>query len=211
MTEILVSKEPLTESNCYLIAEEDQVLVIDPNEEQIVEILKKKGWTPEYVILTHEHCDHMQGLNWLRENYNIKLIAQEECSKNLANKVKNMSGIMETYLYFKNGEKEIISYAPIVCDPAEITFEREYQFFWRGHELHLQSLPGHTEGSCGIWMGRECLFSGDYLIFGEEDLTGFPGGSEEDYKRYVKPWIAKIGKEVHIYPGHGADYKMGER
>ena len=50
MTEILVSKESLTESNCYLIAEEDQVLVIDPNEEQIVEILKKKGWTPEYVI-----------------------------------------------------------------------------------------------------------------------------------------------------------------
>ena len=90
--------------------EEGHVLIIDPNrKEKITEIIKEHQWIIDYVILTHEHCDHMQGLNDLRKNYKFPVIAQEKCSKNLGNRVKNMSAMMETYLYFKNGEKESIS------------------------------------------------------------------------------------------------------
>ena len=128
MAAFLVSIDPLTDSNCYLMEEEGHVLIIDPNrKEKITEIIKEHQWIIDYVILTHEHCDHMQGLNDLRENYKFPVIAQEKCSKNLGNRVKNMSAMMETYLYFKNGEKEIISYAPFVCEPAEITFDNIYE------------------------------------------------------------------------------------
>ena len=105
MAVFLISIDPLTDSNCYAIEEKGHVLIIDPNQkEKVTQIIREHDWIIDYVILTHEHCDHMQGLNELRRQYHFQVIAQEKCSKNLANKVKNMSGMMGTYLYFKNGE-----------------------------------------------------------------------------------------------------------
>lgn len=209
MTALLTSIDPLTDSNCYLIEEEGHVLIIDPNQkEEIVKSIKEHKWIVDYVILTHEHCDHMQGLNELRKKYHFPVIAQKKCSENLQNKVKNMSGMMETYLYFKNGGKKIIPYEPFTCKCAEITFEEIYEFYWRGHHFFLKSVPGHTAGSCGIFMDENNLFSGDYLLASKEDPTIFPGGSKEAYETYAKPWIESLKKGLHIYPGHGKDYKL---
>lgn len=207
MTGFLVTKDPLTDSNCYMIEEEGHVLIIDPNQKQtITKIIEEHHWIIDYVILTHEHCDHMQGLNNLRKCYQFPVIAQEKCSKNLANKVKNMSGMMETYLYFKNGGKEIIPYEPFTCEPAEITFDKTHDFTWRNHKFQLRLVPGHTAGSCCILMDRINLFSGDYLLPSDEDPTIFPGGSKEDYENYAKPWMESLNEGLHIYPGHGKDY-----
>ncbi len=211
MAGFLRSIDPLTDSNCYLIEEEGHVLIIDPNQkEEITDIVKKHQWVIDYVLLTHEHCDHMQGLNNLRRTYKFQVIAQEKCSKNLGNRIKNMSGMMGTYLYFKSGQKEIISYDPVICDPADLTFCHQYELLWKGHRLEFTSVPGHTEGSCCIRMDQNTLFSGDYLLPGGEDHTIFPGGSKEDYERYAKPWLSNLENGLHIYPGHGKDYILGQ-
>lgn len=207
MAEILVTKDPLTDSNCYMIEEKEHVLMIDPNQkEKIIKIVKEHHWIIDYVILTHEHCDHMQGLNELRKKYHFQVIAQEKCSENLGNKVKNMSGMMGTYLYFKNGEKEIIPYESFTCEPAEITFDKTYEFIWKDHKFQLTSVPGHTAGSCSILMDEISLFSGDYLLPSGEDPTIFPGGSKEEYESCAKPWMESLKAGLHIYPGHGKDY-----
>lgn len=207
MADFLIIKDPLTESNCYLIEEAGHALIIDPNQEgKITKILKEHQWILDHVILTHEHCDHMKGLNELREHFKFLVIAQKQCSKNLKNKVKNMSGMMETYLYFKNGGKDLIHYEPFICDPAEIEFDQTYDLWWREHHFKLISIPGHTAGSCSILMDETKLFSGDYLLYDKEDPTIFPGGSKNDYESYVKPWIQSLEDGLHIYPGHGKDY-----
>ncbi|MFQ7453449.1 MAG: MBL fold metallo-hydrolase [Flavonifractor plautii] len=55
--------EPLAESNCYLLGEAGRAVVIDPNDPRgPLERLEALGWTPERILLTHEHCDHMAGL-----------------------------------------------------------------------------------------------------------------------------------------------------
>ena len=52
--------EPVTESNCYVIREEDKCMIIDPNDfTAIRELLQKWGLMPGLVLLTHEHCDHI--------------------------------------------------------------------------------------------------------------------------------------------------------
>ncbi len=62
MAELVSWRDPLSESNCYLLGEAGACVVIDPNDpEGPVERLKGLGWTPELVFLTHEHCDHMAG------------------------------------------------------------------------------------------------------------------------------------------------------
>lgn len=207
MAVFLISIDPLTDSNCYAIEEKGHVLIIDPNQkEKVTQIIREHDWIIDYVILTHEHCDHMQGLNELRRQYHFQVIAQEKCSKNLANKVKNMSGMMGTYLYFKNGEKQIIPYEPFTCEPAEIIFDKSYEFSWEDHSFELISIPGHTAGSISILMDEINLFSGDYLLSSDENPTIFPGGSKEDYEKYAKPWMENLKEGLHIYPGHGKDY-----
>lgn len=209
MTNIFVVEDQLTESNCYLLEEECKVIIIDPNNgEKILSILKEHQWELDYILLTHEHCDHIQGLNKVRENFDVKVIAQEKCSKNLGNPVKNMSGMMETYLYFKSGETKTFHYKPLTCKCADIVFEKSYTLMWRNHEFKMESVPGHTEGSSAIWMDDKRLFSGDYLILGEEDLTGFPGGSKEDYLNYTKKWIDQLPSGLEICPGHGERYRL---
>ena len=60
MLKITVSVEPLTESNCYILAEGSHCVIIDPGEsENLLRILKENKWEPELLLLTHEHCDHM--------------------------------------------------------------------------------------------------------------------------------------------------------
>ena len=65
-------------SNCYILYNgySNRCVIIDPgtkNCSNIIPFIKEKKLTPEYVILTHEHFDHIWGVNFLRKKYNIKL------------------------------------------------------------------------------------------------------------------------------------------
>mgnify|MGYP002646462186 CR=1 FL=1 len=211
MGQIFVLEDPRMGSNCYGIEEAGKVLLIDPNDgRKIINFMEQKGWEPQLILLTHEHCDHMYGLNEIREKYHPQVVATKACSDNLKNHVKNMSGLMGMYLHFRNGSNEDWRWQPILCEAAEITFQREYACIWQGHQIWMKALPGHTEGSCGIVIDQKYLFSGDYLIREEEVITGFPGGDADLYEKVSKPWLKEYGMQFHIYPGHGKDYAGNE-
>ena len=204
MSEIIVLTDSVTESNCYCLEENGKVLLIDPNDgEKIKHFIKTRHWIIEYVLLTHEHCDHIQGLNELRKSFDFTVIATQKCSENLGDITKNMSRIMGAYLYFKYGEMREYPYGRFQCEPADIAFEETYEFLWQGHNFVIRKTPGHTEGSCCIEMDQAYMFSGDYFIEKEEDITGFPGGSKRDYETKTKPWFSTWKAGLCIYPGHG--------
>ena len=70
MLKITVSVDPLTESNCYILTEGSHCVIIDPGEsENLLRILEENKWEPELLLLTHEHCDHMAGLDAVRDRY----------------------------------------------------------------------------------------------------------------------------------------------
>ena len=143
--------DPLTDSNCYLLVSGDRVLIVDPNNfQKIHSYLTEKNLTPELVILTHEHCDHIAALNDLRKQYPVKVLCSDACSRGIQSTTLNMTRIMETYLYFKSNGKMRVSYPPFTCQPADITFEKVYTTTWRRHTILCQSAPGHTPGSSCI-------------------------------------------------------------
>ena len=66
--------DPLTQSNCYILTAESHALIIDPNcYQEIHSYLANHQLVPEYIILTHEHCDHIAALNDMRKNYDLKV------------------------------------------------------------------------------------------------------------------------------------------
>ena len=202
MLQIISSIDPLTESNCYILAENGRCIIIDPGESRgLFRILKKEGWHPELILLTHEHCDHMAGLDDLRCEYpRAHFLATAACDAGIRDTRLNMSRIMEIYLYYRG--KPGIYYVPFVCRAADEIIPDDAELQWRGHTLRFIHLPGHTPGSEGIFLDEKTLFSGDYLIQDEEPILRFPGGNEELYLSITEPFLRNLPKGIRVCPGH---------
>ena len=114
--------------------------------------------------------------------------------------------MMEVYLTFFG--KSGVSYAPFVCRPADKTYSEACTLDWRGHTFRFVLLPGHTAGSVGIFLDDDIFFSGDYLLPGMDVILRLPGGSEKDYREITEPFLATLPQGIHIYPGHGKDYRL---
>lgn len=213
---ISVWTEPLAESNCYIIYEHKErhgnevapCAVIDPNDPMgPLSVLEQKYLRPEWILLTHEHCDHTAGLEPMRERFpDAQVMASEQCNIGMQNARLNMSRMMEVYLTFFG--KSGVSYAPFVCRPADKTYNEACTLDWRGHMFRFVLLPGHTAGSVGIFLDDDIFFSGDYLLPGREVILRLPGGSEKDYREITEPFLATLPVGIHIYPGHGKDYRI---
>lgn len=208
MLQTVISVDPLTESNCYILAEEKKCVVIDPGESEcLFRTLEERGWEPELILLTHEHCDHMAGLDALRLRYPLaRFAATEVCNAGIQNTRLNMSRIMEVYLYFRG--RPGIHYDPFVCRPADEIIGKNAKILWRGHTLRIVSMPGHTPGSTGIFLDEKVFFSGDYLIPEEEPLLRFPGGDAESYEKITEPFLRSLPAGIRICPGHGEPYVL---
>ena len=107
---ISVWTEPLAESNCYIIYENTErhgdenvpCVVIDPNDPAgPLSVLEQKNLHPEWILLTHEHCDHTAGLEPMRARFpDAQVMASEKCNIGMQNSRLNMSRMMEVYLTF---------------------------------------------------------------------------------------------------------------
>lgn len=202
MLQITASIDPLTESNCYILAEEGRCVIIDPGEsEGLFRILEKNCLEPDLILLTHEHCDHMAGLEALRQKYpRARFPATALCDAGIRNTRLNMSRMMEVYLFFRG--KPGIHYDPFVCRKADEIIPEDAVLRWRGHSFRFVPLPGHTPGSSGIFLDENIFFCGDYLIPDEEPIVRFPGGDAEAYEKITRPFLDSLPRGTVICPGH---------
>lgn len=195
------------DTNSFLIEENGHVIIIDPAEaDNIAKAISDMGCKPDYIFLTHEHFDHIGGVEELRKKYDIPVIACSLCSERIQDKTDNLSRIADVLQYFKTGEAPEERTEPYTCEPADITFDEEYELNWRGHSFTFKRAPGHSPGSTIITLDEDTVFTGDYMFFDKEETLRLKGGSEEEYYAKAKPILDSIPEGSHIYPGHGKDY-----
>ncbi len=64
------------ETNCYLVADSriKEAVIIDPGDEpgKISNAIKENGLKPQFILLTHEHPDHIGALEAISKFFNIK-------------------------------------------------------------------------------------------------------------------------------------------
>lgn len=198
-----------TGSCCYLIEEKGRVLIIDPNiAQEIIRIIDERGWKPEGILLTHEHFDHVEGLEQVRNTYRIPVTAGKMCSRGIQDTRMNLSGIYDIFVFFHSGTMPEKRHPRFTCKEAECVFEKEYEFTWQGHQFWMKELPGHSQGSTVIEMDDDILFSGDYLIKGQETITRLAGGDEKVFRERTMELLNRIARGRIIYPGHGESYRM---
>ena len=168
------------QTNCYIVHEENSTdcLIIDPGYEPeiISSYLEEKGLTPEAILLTHCHFDHVGAVKDLAAQYDCKVFLDK---KELAMPPMLTNGP----LYYTDG----------YGDGDTLTLA--------GIPIQVLETPGHTPGSVCL-RTEGALFSGDTLFAGSCGRTDLPGGSWEQMTASLKR-LAAIPENLWVLPGHG--------
>lgn len=202
--EVEVFVSGFLDTNTYLLEEDNHLLIIDPADHDVV-LERCREAASVTLLLTHEHFDHISGLNRLRDlcASSCRVIAGATCSERIQDTKANLSAYADVLAEL--GGKQIPEHwSPFACKAADSTFENQYAFRWMGHEVELFSTPGHSAGSCCIVVD-DLLFVGDTVL--ENNLmVKFPGSSKKLYRSVTAPLLEKwlLGNRIScVYPGHG--------
>lgn len=205
---------PVITSNMYVIMSDNEALIIDPHvNEEVTELLKKNDIKDITIILTHEHFDHISGVNYFRDNFNVTVWANKQCGDLVVSSDKNLSSFFMTMFLTKSKEErklaQMIFKEDYVCE-VDKTFEGSIDVTFGSLKLHMVETPGHSKGSICIEVNSKYLFSGDSLVQGADIITRLPGGSKKEYQEITRPYLWSLDSHMIVFPGHGLDVYMSD-
>lgn len=194
-------------SNMYAICEGDEAIVVDPHESTVaLNRLRKEGIRYLTILLTHEHFDHISGVDGLQKRYDSQLICTSACAQRCTNPEENLVAYWELiamgYPADVRNEIEKLVNRPYAVQADEV-FTSERKINWRGHQISLRQAPGHSPGGMLIELDQVCVFTGDNLVNGDGVICFFPGGSKREYDSVNKPMLDALDDNICIFPGHG--------
>lgn len=206
---------PPIATNTYIIYTEKggKALIIDPfDPEAVSQFIEKYRLRIDLLILTHEHYDHIAGVNQLRSKYRCKLAASEKCSFMIQNENLNLSKYFDCLLFthLKHPTGNIIT-KPYKCSPADITFIDTKAINWEGLHIELYETPGHSKGSICVYIDNKWLFTGDSLLRDVEVITRLPGGCSKSYREKTVPLLKKFKSDTQVFSGHGPGFMLNQR
>lgn len=205
-------------SNMYVIFSENEAIIFDPHRnEELTELLNKQGIQNITILLTHEHHDHTSGIYWYQKYFETTIICQEFGAKWMV----SSKYLRPTLLLFIIGERdkvtgdnnlELFKHEYVACNyKTDVTFNKELQMDWHGHQLMFYHIPGHSKGSSLIVIDNQYAFTGDSLLKDIPIITRFQDSSHKDYLIKALPTIQrKLKGDMTIFPGHGNPFLYEE-
>ncbi len=208
----------LIDSKMYIMIEGSEALIIDPCiSEDAVTMLRSEGVDNVLILLTHEHYDHMSGLELFRDAFSsCSVLVSEICNTYMQKPTRNGSKYFKALFIDKESDRiEEAGQVPAVSYTGDEFFAGETQFDWQEHKIFIRETPGHSPGSVCIIIDDSILFTGDSLLKDDPVVVKLPGGNRKDYNEYTVPYLKSLDEELMVYPGHGEggvlkDFKIGE-
>ncbi|WP_447641089.1 MULTISPECIES: MBL fold metallo-hydrolase [Chitinophagaceae] len=190
------------QENTYLLANENRdAILIDPgmffDEEkvQIQSFIEKENLHPIQILLTHAHLDHVFGLKWAAEQYQLEpyLHANEQ-------------------VILENAKNAGAKYGLDFDDyKGTVHFLSEENTIKLGeNELNILFVPGHSPGSIAFYnAAHNLLIAGDTLFQESIGRTDLPYGNHEELISHIKSKLFTLPDETKVYPGHGPHTTIG--
>ena len=193
-------------TNCYVVSNEQQVLLVDPAcsnpyEQQMLYryISNFKSQISNLklsIVATHGHLDHLWGAKWATEQWHTPVLMHEA-------DIPLAQAMQQQYDLF--GVHRTAETFPIEDIKSSI-FNLKSQM----SNFELLETPGHTPGSiCLYWPDEKVLLSGDTLFQMGYGRTDLPGGNMGQLIASLEH-LFTLPADTLVYPGHGAETTIGE-
>lgn len=178
------------EVNSSILDIDGKAWIVDPGSDadRILEIVARNRLTPEAILLTHGHFDHIGAISEIQRHFpELKVYVGEDDIPVITHPMNQM---------------------PPEYPPADLPENIIYASVLDGsNSIKTISTPGHTPGGvCYFIEGDEktppILFSGDTLFAGSAGRTDLPGGDMIKLTSSLKK-LAQLPGETVVIPGHG--------
>ena len=200
------------DSNCYIIhiQETANAIIIDPNDdEQIVGYCNRHELRCEYIIITHEHYDHVAALATTKIGLGGVIICSKSCKLLLDSVQKQLERTYKLHMHFA---KKKIKPTPIYESvDADKTFSDDIFLNWCGYDIQLKETIGHSKGSISACFGKALIFTGDALSYDKTVITKMLGGNREEYLKSALSFYKTLPGDIRVYPGHGKSFLLKEK
>jgi glyoxylase-like metal-dependent hydrolase (beta-lactamase superfamily II) len=186
------------ETNCYLIGDGKEAILIDPGEEaeRIESLIKKRGVKIGRILLTHGHMDHIGAVSPLKKLTGAPVLIHSKDAIMLTDPKANLSGA------FGN---------PFVADAADGFLEDGDEIMAGDLILKVIYTPGHTPGGVSLYGANAgVVFTGDALFAGSIGRTDFPRSNYQMLINSIKQRLFVLPDKTIVYPGHGPQTTIGE-
>lgn len=172
-------------SNSYIVTADGKTcVVIDCAQPRLWDKCVQLGLTPQAVLLTHGHYDHIGGCARFAENGVPIYLSEEEGEHIFTPEYTSLSWYkIVPFPVCKLGGGQTITAA--------------------GIDFKVISTPGHTSGGV-CYLAENCLFTGDTLFYESVGRCDLPTGSYSQLVTSVKKLYALPG-DYTVYCGHEED------
>lgn len=156
-----------------------------------------EGWTPEALILTHAHVDHIAGAS--------QLVAAMGGKVPVWNHDAEAQWLLDPELNLS-----AFSGMPVTAPPHARSLRDGEELTLGPTRWRLLHVPGHSPGSIALWCPEARLvISGDALFAGSIGRTDFPGCSFDQLERSIREKLYTLPDDTTVYPGHGPTTTIG--
>lgn len=197
MFEIKTLPVGMAQSNCYILSNGTNALIVDPGDQAnlIKNTITELNVEPVAILLTHTHYDHIGAVEAMREEYTIPLYVSLKEKEWLGDPNQNLSSLVGTPMRLKEAE--------YYFNPTEKLHISDFSFT-------VVPTPGHSPGSVSfIFEDEEVVVSGDALFAGSIGRTDLPGSEPEKLIPGVRSELFTLPEQFKVYPGHGEQTTIG--
>jgi glyoxylase-like metal-dependent hydrolase (beta-lactamase superfamily II) len=189
--------------NTYLLHDDTgECIIVDAGcyeeaeKKEIREYIKDSGLNPVRLVNTHCHVDHVLGVRFLREKYQVPF-----CIHPLEKPILAATPMQGNFFGLEPGP---------AADPDEFFEDGAVITFGRS-ALQAIHVPGHSPGSLVLYAeGEGFLLAGDVLFRGSIGRSDLPGGDHETLVQHIREKLLVMDPGIVVYPGHGPETTLGE-
>ncbi len=188
------------EENCYLVGAADtgRCAVVDPGAEsaRIIAAIEHRGLTPERILLTHGHVDHIAHCAHVAERFGIGVWIHRA---DLPYLERQQWPELEALLKARP------------CPKPSGWLEEGVEVEVAGLALRVLHTPGHTPGGVCLIDEASCeILVGDTIFCRGVGRSDLPGGDAETLVRSIRGKLFVLGGDYRLLPGHGPETGLDE-
>jgi len=188
---------PLQENSFVVSDETGKCIFIDPGfyfpeeRSKLKKYISENNLDPVMIANTHCHFDHIMGVEFLRNEYDIPFLAHPEDAIWVENAVEQ-------------GEMFGFRIEPVNMPDSFLTVDEPLKF--GNSVLQVMHIPGHSPGHVVFYSEEDAiLISGDVLFYGSIGRSDLPGGDHRSLISNIKEKLFTLPAGVRVLCGHGPD------